>query len=559
LDFSKSEQQYLCGNEENLPWSQIPWAQRKFFSLSFLESRGYHASTYEYKDSQLLVSLGPRSYLKSITIRGGPAEFDMDQAREFPGKALTPKLLDEIEAWAIRHLKHGGYPCVTVKSQAIPETETIELTIYTGTKRTIGTIERSAQEYDPGLVKGGSEADELGLDPDTAGRYQVFEPGDAYDGKQIELSERRPAHQGLLLNTYYSYKCADPNAKTPLNLKQTSALATPRTITFGVGINTEGILIAKTSFRHNRLDRRGSQFDTSLEVSRRTQSWDTFYRWFMWSSSRFHLKPRLLLTHEDERHYQGTSTKVQLGSVMTFDALDGLWSLEAGPAWEQTRTFRGSGAPKSNSLLMEGFTGFETHRFEFYRSSPREGGNIGLSLVAADESFQSTYSATKVTLTGELLKNIGPYDPPFAVLGLRWSLAQTQASGDAIGELPNRMLHYMGGSTNLRGFDRQELPLNGIPQRSSGYLGLEVRHSPAHYRDLQPLAFVDAAKLGVGSNKFDDPLYWSPGAGLRWETMFGVIRLTLAHGYIANSGDLDQEDIDHHTHWQFYFSFGEEF
>ena len=43
---------------------------------------------------------------------------------------------------------------------------------------------------------------------------------------------------------------------------------------------------------------------------------------------------------------------------------------------------------------------------------------------------------------------------------------------------------------------------------------------------------------------------------MRWESPIGAMRATLAHGFASPTGTLTRAG---HEHWQFYFSFGEEF
>jgi len=119
------------------------------------------------------------------------------------------------------------------------------------------------------------------------------------------------------------------------------------------------------------------------------------------------------------------------------------------------------------------------------------------------------------------------------------------------------MRHYLGGASDLRGFNRQELPLGEEGGLRAVAGSLEIRHVSTYLEALQPFIFIDVGRLGVSPAAFDKPVYYSPGIGFRLDLPFGVFRATYAWGFVKHVRS--NEEKDKLSHPQTYFSFGEEF
>jgi outer membrane translocation and assembly module TamA len=144
------------------------------------------------------------------------------------------------------------------------------------------------------------------------------------------------------------------------------------------------------------------------------------------------------------------------------------------------------------------------------------------------------------------------------VLGVRGAAATT-ITGERPGpdiKIPPGFRQYLGGSRDLRGFGREELPANGLGGLSSVFGGVELRFGGPLPLGTQPLLFLDAGALGNAPWSLDHPAYVSPGFGARWESPIGVVRTSLAHGFILPG---DTSVPDSFSHLQFYLSLGEEF
>jgi translocation and assembly module TamA len=217
-------------------------------------------------------------------------------------------------------------------------------------------------------------------------------------------------------------------------------------------------------------------------------------------------------------------------------------------------TLRGDGPRSTQFLALDGEIRWLSHAFEFYRTDPRTGFSAEFKSSLNSQQLGSSLSAQRMRLGFESLWNVQDYDPPLWVFGIRGGAALT-LTDDRLGPgtaLPPTFRQYLGGSADLRGFGRQELPgpAGGL---SAAFASLELRWAGAWAGSLQPLVFLDIGATGSEPWHLASPLFWSPGLGLRWASPVGTVRSSLAHGLVAGAHDAAI------SHFQFYLSLGEEF
>jgi translocation and assembly module TamA len=226
-------------------------------------------------------------------------------------------------------------------------------------------------------------------------------------------------------------------------------------------------------------------------------------------------------------------------------------TLLIGPNLELVRTFRGQGPTDSHFLSLEGRLDVKTHDFEFFQTNPQSGFDATLTSNISNVDLYSQVTVQRYRIQAQGLWNFNNYDPPLLILGLRMGAATllTSERPGLASRLPPNYLEYLGGSVDLRGFSRKELPKSGFGALTSFYTDFEVRMGRELPLGLEPFAFIDVGMLGSAPLTFDNPIYWSPGFGIRWSSSFGVFRTTLAHGFAGNAPG----------HYQFFLSYGEEF
>lgn len=546
--FSDSEIRLICGDSEVQSWKKIPIAQAKYYLKNFLQDRGYHHPVFKKKvisersdrtgrSAKMIVYLGEQSKVRRIYIKNSfeltELDLDISKKREGVGEPLTPAFLNSLENWIKDQLGHRGYACPHIESEADPDSGEVAVTILPGKPQKIFSI---TQEGIPNTA------------PSILRRYDAFSIGDLFNSKLLTVTENRVASSAIVESNHFTANCQDDGVV----LSQTLLPGAPHLLIAGLGVNTEGFLLGKVTWKNTRLGNYASDFDISAFGSSKLQSVANQWRvFFLPQVSRIHFNPLLRIAHRNEQYYEDLTVRGQLGLASAFDYSFTGGNMFLGPTLDVFRILRGVGPSNTKLLSMEARAELKDHDFEYYITNPRKGYNL---LFVSDFSHQSLYSsltAQRLNLRGEMLWPLINVDPPLWILGLRGGFA-TIATGETIqgGNIPASLLRYLGGSNDIRGFGRQELPLNSdIGGLTSIFLGLELRLSQTLLAHLDPFIFGDIGAIGQRSFSFDAPVYWSPGLGLRWASPIGPLRTTIARGF---SNSVSQ-------HWQFYFSLGEEF
>lgn len=530
----------ICGDEKTETWGTIPLSQGKYFIKVFLQDHGYYFPVFEDKNEKVLIATGEASFIKKIQVKGEfPASFNITKKRKIKNQKITPQKLDEITEWSAQKLKSMGYACPEIKAEANAKSEELTLNINSGDLSKIVHINEEKIE---------------GLNEKSLRRYDAFEIGEKSNIKWINMTKDRVESSGIVESTYFVVDCQSDG----VHLTQKTFPGRPRLIQAGVGVNTEEYGLAKASWQHGRLGQKGSKLKTSLYASYLRQQFDTELEWYIFKpESRFYLLPLLSFQRETDDNYNYISGDIRLTPAYRGDTKNFKYDIFLGPQLTFTRTFEGASEELTRFLTTLVEFKLESHNFEYFRGNPQKGYEVKLGAYFNSDSFLSDLSVQKFSLEFHKLWNVGNYSPPWLVLGLRGGF-QTSLfdTNNDFNRLPPKFLYYLGGFEDLRGFDRDELPHNTRGALTSAFTSFEARFVEILPFKIQPLLFADAGVLGRKSFNFSREIYFSPGAGVRVDSPIGVFRSTIAHGFVLNEGPIKDDSL---SHWQFYFSFGEEF
>jgi translocation and assembly module TamA len=562
---SDTERKLVCGAAEGGKgaWSEIPVPQARFNLRNFLQERGYHHPVFRTDippspavspgdsnsgsqkgeparytvvagEQTRVTSLVARAALEGIGVSDGfLKELKIRRKRKVLGEILTPSLLGGIEQWVMQRMQAIGYPCPKITSEADPDSGAVVIHIDPGPMQDLVSItEEAVPSGDPGILR----------------RYDAFRLGELFNEDLLTLTENRISQQRILQNAYFTVKCEDRGAVA----HQQVTAGPPRFLSVGFGFNTEGLLLARTSWRNTRVGNRLSLIDLTLQGSTKEQRLTLFSNWFHfpWTSRRY-WQPSAEIRHQNENAYELLTVQARWMLATTWD---NQWlgaEMGIGPLLETFRTFRGSGSADPNSFFtsLEAVLKLRTHYFEYWMVNPRSGAMLQTTLDVASKSVASSATAHRLRVDGEALWNYNEYDPPLVIFGVRGGYRLT-ASPERPGDntrLPAAYFSYLGGSVDMRGFPRQAVPGQGAMM--SAFVGPEVRFSTVLPLNIEPFVFTDFGAVGSEPWTFDSPMLISPGAGLRWKSPVGTLRTTLARGF-------PDESLGG---WRFYFSFGEEF
>ncbi len=538
---SQNEKTFVCPSPESA-WASIPRAQIKRHLRAILQSRGHHKPIFEVRAEGLVVDPGPVSRVNEIEFRFSGDSVPMTLPQNWKGRPITPSLLNEIERSSAVDLQNRAYPCAGARATVFaqrPGNVVVQVDTGAFTKLKFSDIELA-----PSLKKNYSSA--------LLSRYYAFLNNRPFDQQMLLLTAQRFEGTGLFESAYFIPQCENGNLAR-VSLRGTVGL--PRLVRVGMGFDTEGIVKARASWRHVRLGANASTLEMMVLASRNRQELTSSMKWYLSTPApRFYLMPVLSGVHQFEQHFESFSLGFSLSPAMTFELPTGQLELVLGPAFQKNFTVRGPDQGDISLLMLESRMVYLSHSLEFQASDPLEGTSWQLSVAATDRAILSDVSAWRMRFFFRRLWNIGGYEPARVVLGMRLSLNST---GHVGGKLPPDFRFYLGGSDNLRGFSRLELPSNGLGALSSFYVSTEARFAALLPWGLQPLLFADVGAAGDSPFEFHSPLYVSPGFGLRWSSPIGVFRATLGHGF--SIGGSTSGRWGRPSHWQLFVGYGEEF
>lgn len=528
----------MCGDPDSEAWREVPWAQARRLLKAFLQQRGYLYPAFTVKDGRLFVDPGKITAIRHIEGDNLPPGIDLSKRRRVVGAPLTPARLDTVKAAVAGELQNRGYACPEVEMSADARTGTVVARFLGGAVHEARPIEEPSIE---------------GIDSAIFRRFEAFEPDRPIDQRLFTLTSNRIVSEALFLNSSYDVTCGTEGVR----IVHRAAVAPPRLVRIGIGIDTEGFARFRARWNHSRIGWRASTAEATLFASKREQSVDARMRLYLSPSSRVYLLPSAAAARSDEPRFETVSSMISLAPAFTWDDQALHLEFNAGPALEYADTRRGVGPQNSYFQSFNTHAEVTSHLFEYYLREPRVGFRAELDTASRVSELASSLTAHRFRLGTEKLWNVGRFDPPLAVLGLRgW--AGTTVVGDrdvAMRELPPAMRFFIGGDADFRGVGPGELSdesgfLTGV------YQGLELRAGDLLPYKFQPLVFLDAAMAGRVSLRLDPDVYYAPGFGARWATFIGAFRMTFARSLVWRR---DPATAPGPRHWQFFFSYGREF
>ncbi len=534
------EKRLVCGDPGSTGWKDVPLAQAQQFLTAFLQQRGYQFPRFSAEGDRLDVSVGTVTVVSKVTAEGSNDIFDMGKRRGLVGELLTPTLLDKAKKAAVFELQSRGYACPRVEVTADAVTGEVHVLAEPG------LFYRIVDVPGPELP---------GLDPAIFDRYEAFQDGDPLDIRLLDLTSERVKSDALFLSAYYDVSCGSDT----LHIRQRVIEGPPRLLTLGVGADTEGLLVTRAQWKDSRIGYRASQIQATAFFSAREQSLDAFMKYYLRPSDRIHLRPAAFIRREYETQYQGVHSEASLQPEWTHDGTDFTIQTRGGPAADYFNTIAGLGPSQDKWFEFQTRSQIMTHLYEYYQADPRRGWMASVDTMSRVKGAYSAITAHRVTMTGESLWNLGNYQPPLAVFAVRGLLGTTwmPERERAFTDLPPTDRFFLGGDSDIRGFQRKSLPGDGTGFLTAYYQGLELRAGDDILPyNFQPLIFIDAAMGSPRDFHLDPDIYYAPGTGVRWAPAFGSMRLTIARGMTWRRGSLEAPPT---PHWQLFFSFGKEF
>jgi translocation and assembly module TamA len=507
---NNSELRWICGDPENAAYRDVPLYQAAFHLRAFLDNRGYVKAQINIKDGTLVVDPGKQVRIESVSLVPDDASLSRIASR-FKGSVLRPALLNSLESTIKRQLLETGYSCATVSSLA--NGADVTLKIAKGARR---NFEHFEVDPIPGLL------------PEALLRFRPFKAKTLYDVRLLELYEKRLLRDNVVQGTYFKENCKENESP----IVQSFLLGPPRTLRFGVGVDTENGPLLQASWRHHRFSKMAAQASFTLQASLVEQSLITRSEYFPWPERpRLSLAPQLKISRTKTEDLVELTHAVEAVGTRTWDSAQAKWSLGAGPAfitnWYQSA--ENSRFRQESSVALIARSEMRTHSFEIFDAHPQDGSLVALSGEYRDPTLGFPDRTFRIAAEARTLAGLGDCGRGRCVGALRLSASNTWTSSSSLATLPPSLKTYLGGFESLRGFGPQSIPNNeGLGALSSAATGVELRGVDLILPKWEPYAFFDFGSVGVNSNELDSQIYSTLGLGLRWSSPIGLVQ-----GYLS--------------------------
>lgn len=549
LSLGTMERRLVCGDESGgmigHPWAQIPPNQMAYFLKGFLQTRGYHHPEFMQDADRLYLKLGSISRFKNLTLLGGPEGWQPPKRRLLVGEPLTPGLLNETQSWALSQIKDEGYACAEDSIQGDPETGETAVFFKPAERKRIRLLERVGDE---------------GVNEGALNRYNAFVINDFYKERMIGLTRRRTLEDGFLQTLVITTRCGPGDEVT---LVRDVSLGPARTVRVGVGGNTDQGPLIKAVVRQSRIGSSASSAQAQVNASYLSdqvnyQSLKGNFKWYyLKGENRYSLTPQIEFKHDAAAIYDLRSVTMGLLHGWTFDTTEGRYDLRAGPGFISEDQERSNADHVIQAGYLEVGGRWTDHDFEWFNTSPRTGEYIDVTGLFALQRLGSNFTAQKIQVAGEKLWTVGAFDPPLLIVGTRFNFSTVFSPSDNALNLPTRFLTLLGGDSDLRGYSVSSLPRSGVGALTGASASIEGRLHDILFRIVDVFTFIDVGALGAQANgRFDQPIFWSPGLGFRWESPFGVLRAYVARRF-ATEQDETKESYD--KAFRVGVTFGQEF
>ena len=489
------------------------------------EGEGKWLATY-------VVTPGPQVKIRKVDIQwqGEGAEEPelVKAAKAFPlkkGDALIHKTYEDAKTALLEKADSLGYPQVEVKLGRIlidPERNLADITLHidTGRKFHIEKIRLHQDVLDPAFVE----------------RYLVdVKPGDVYSQAKLLAIQKDLVEAG-----YFSLVDVNPrlneakDGRVPVDV--TLNPAKRQLYSIGLGYDTDVGFNIIARWVHRRLNRRGHKADAALKLSIK----ESYLRGNYWIPIRDPRTTKLGFTVALETENTNTSERDTMDLEVGYYLLWNDWITKLFTQFKYERFVVGDEETENTTLFSLGGRAERTH-FE-KGVYPRRGWSLFADLRGSPGLLSSTAYARGWT-HGRLFLPVGE-NGRFNLrgeLGLAWV--------DDFAKYPNSLRFYAGGDNSVRGYGWKDLG----PVDSSGETigGKQVLTFSTEYDHKVADQWVVAAFVD-GGNAFDDDLtklYYGAGAGVRWLSSVGAVRLDLAWPF--NKDDEDTQLSDVHVHFGF--------
>jgi len=401
----------------------------------------------------------------------------------------------------------GAFTLAELKVDPAVDKAWIRLHFDSKTRYRIGRIELHQDTYDPALVQ----------------RLITLAPDDFYSTAAVAKLQRSLSDSGYFARVDVSpliEQAKDGRVDLDVTLEPRKRLA------YGVGIGaaTDTGPRLTTTFENRRINPQGHRLNAHTRISPANSSLSSEYIIPLGRPHTRELRLGASLTREDTESALSDALSLQARWIGERNG----WSETRGVEWLWDKSTVAHETHRVG-LLIPAIGWTRTKSDDPIR--PTRGWRLALELKATPQLLLSDLSFAQVHGSGKWISPLGK-----GRLITRGELGATEASDFT--RLPASLRFFAGGDQSVRGYAFKSLgPKNADDDLVGGrYLAtgsLEYEHPIVG--KWSAAAFVDT---GNAFNSLSDPLKHSVGAGLRWQSPVGPIRIDLAFPLGDTEADL---------------------
>jgi translocation and assembly module TamA len=379
-----------------------------------------------------------------------------------------------------------------------------------------------------------------------------FAPGDRYSSTLLEDSRADLAGLGVfsVVRTRLGADQPDADGRVPVVINVTERPR--RSIAFGAAYATDEGLSLRASWTHRNLFGRGESLQLTAEMSRLLQNTvgdatghvDLLFR-----------KPDIFAERDLTLQIDVSAIRERL-DFYNRDAVVGGFAFErkfnphlTGALGVRVEAAHLQGSDTPEHVVSVGLPGTVTWNTADSALDPTHGFRVIAALTPTMTFGDDPARYLFARATGTAYFNLG--EPGRSVIATRLSLGSIM--GASRGAVPINQRFFAGGGGSVRGYAFQSIgPHDALGQPSGGLSILEasLEMRQRFGESWGAVAFVDAGSASADSFGFVEDLRIGVGAGVRYYTPIGPIRLDVAFPLKRD---------EHSGNWQLYIGIGQAF
>lgn len=392
---------------------------------------------------------------------------------------------------------------------------------------------RSGERYRLGKV---TFTDTAGFEPQLLDSFVTFEPGTLYHADKVARLNNDLSNSGYFASVDLDARPASAEGGViPLNI--TLRARDPRSVSAGVGFSTDVGPRFRGTWREHWINPMGHRRGAETEISGPRQNLSTWYE--------LPLDPpmtdaiRLTAGYQREDIEDVESELLTLGQQWQHQLSNG-WLQVLSLRWEGERYRIGTEPTETSSLLLPGAGYSRLHSDS--PLDPSRGYRLQVDVTGAHRSLLSKADILHVNFIARGL---------YTLADNHRFLARFQLGGVAtnrFADVPPSLRFFAGGDQSVRGYGYETLSPRDDEGNTVGGRYLMVGSAEYQYQFADQWRVALFYDEGNAIDDLLDPLASGAGAGIRWVSPVGPLRLDIAKGLDPQFGG----------DWRLHFSMGPE-